>query len=210
MKSTVLIIIIVALLALGAGALYLHSMAGVQEPSAGKTSDSLYDLETRTLEGEVAQLSDYRGKVALVVNLASKCGLTPQYEGLEALYRELSPRGFVILGFPSNDFMGQEPGTAEEIRQFCSLNYGVTFPLFEKVKVKGDEKCEVYRLLTAHLKEPDWNFTKYLVDQEGKVVSRFGPRTEPRDENLRARIEELLVHNQGEGSQEETGSEVGS
>ena len=128
-----------------------------------------------------------------MVNLASKCGLTPQYEGLEALYREFAPRGFVILGFPSNDFMGQEPGTPQEIRQFCSTNYDVTFPLFEKVKVKGDDKCEIYRLLTANLKEPDCNFTKYLVDPEGNVVTRFGPRVKPDDEDLRAKLENLLT-----------------
>jgi glutathione peroxidase len=183
----------VAVIALAAGVLYLRSHGGVQEVRAGETSGSLYDLKTRTLEGETADLSDYRGKVALVVNLASKCGLTPQYEGLEKLYRELAPRGFVILGFPSNDFMGQEPGTPQEIRQFCTTRYDVTFPLFEKVKVKGEDKCEVYSLLTAHLKEPDWNFTKYLVDPEGKVVNRFSPRTKPDDEDLRTKIEELLV-----------------
>jgi len=193
MKSSLFIIVSVAVIALAAGVLYLRSHGGVQEVRAGERSGSLYDIKTRTLEGEATDLSDYRGKVALVVNLASKCGLTPQYEGLEKLYRELAPRGFVILGFPSNDFMGQEPGTPEEIRQFCTTRYDVTFPLFEKVKVKGDDKCEVYSLLTTHLKEPDWNFTKYLVDPEGKVVNRFSPRTKPDDEDLRARIEELLA-----------------
>lgn len=175
-----------------AGLIYWQSLGGVQMAEAGKDPGSLYDRQTRTLEGEPANLSEFRGRVALVVNLASKCGLTPQYEGLEALYRELSPRGFVILGFPSNDFMGQEPGSSVEIREFCSVNYDVTFPLFEKVKVIGDDKCGIYRLLTTELKEPDWNFTKYLVDAEGKVLYRFGPRTSPDDVELRARIEELL------------------
>ena len=189
----ILIVSVLAILALVAGVLYLRSLGGVQEINAQEQSGGFYDLKTRTLEGEPVELATYRGKVALVVNLASKCGLTPQYEGLEALYREFAPRGFVILGFPSNDFMGQEPGTPQEIRQFCSTNYDVTFPLFEKVKVKGDDKCEIYRLLTANLKEPDWNFTKYLVDPEGNVVTRFGPRVKPDDEDLRAKLENLLT-----------------
>lgn len=192
-KMPILIVTAVAILALVAGVLYLRSLGGVQEVDAPEQSGGFYDLKTRTLEGEPVELATYRGKVALVVNLASKCGLTSQYEGLEALYRELAPRGFVILGFPSNDFMGQEPGTPQEIRQFCSTNYDVTFPLFEKVKVKGDDKCEIYRLLTADLKEPDWNFTKYLVDPEGNVVTRFGPRVKPDDEDLRAKLENLLT-----------------
>jgi glutathione peroxidase len=192
-KMSILIVVTIAVLALAAGALYLRSLGGVQEVSASEQSVGLYDLKTRTLEGEPVDLAAYRGKVTLVVNLASKCGLTPQYEGLEALYRELAPRGFVILGFPSNDFMGQEPGTPQEIRQFCSTRYDVTFPLFEKVKVKGDDKCEIYRLLTERLKEPDWNFTKYLVAADGHVVSRFGPRVKPADDDLRAKVEELLA-----------------
>ena len=192
-KMPILIVSAVAILALMAGVLYLRSLGGVQEADTPEQSGGFYDLKTRTLEGEPVELATYRGQVALVVNLASKCGLTPQYEGLEALYRELAPRGFVILGFPSNDFMGQEPGTPQEIRQFCSTNYDVTFPLFEKVKVKGDDKCEIYRLLTANLKEPDWNFTKYLVDPEGNVVTRFGPRVKPDHEDLRAKLENLLT-----------------
>jgi glutathione peroxidase len=209
MKTTLLILVPMALLALAAGLLLLRSSGGVQAVAADEPAGSLYDLTTRTLEGEVADLSEYRGKVALVVNLASKCGLTPQYEQLEALYRELGPRGFVILGFPSNDFMGQEPGTPEEIRQFCSTRYDVTFPLFEKVKVKGEDKCEVYRLLTVRLQEPDWNFTKYLVDSQGNVVYRFSPRIKPDDEGLRAKVDQLLAvattRSGQEGAQPEAG-----
>jgi glutathione peroxidase len=193
MKPAALVLISVAALALVMGFLYFRSLGGVRQARAEDSTASFYALETRSLEGEPASLADYEGKIALVVNLASKCGLTPQYEGLEALYRELSPRGFVILGFPSNDFMGQEPGTPEEIRQFCSTTYGVTFPIFEKVKVKGDGKGEIYQLLTENLKEPDWNFTKYLVDGQGTVLYRFGPRTKPDDAGLREKIEELLT-----------------
>jgi glutathione peroxidase len=192
-KLPLLLILSVAALAAAAGVLHLRSLGRVQEARAGEEPGSFYGLTTRTLEGEPVSLAEYRGRVALVVNLASRCGLTPQYEALEALHRQLAPRGFVVLGFPSNDFLGQEQGTPEEIRQFCSTTYGVTFPLFEKVVVKGNGKSEVYRHLTANLDEPDWNFTKYLVDPAGNVRYRFGPRTRPYDEELSARIEELLA-----------------
>lgn len=171
--------------------------AGVPEASgAGSEAAlpaSLYDLPAQDLFGEAAPLETYRGKVALVVNVASKCGLTPQYEGLEALYRELAPRGFVVLGFPSNDFLGQEPGTPQEIRAFCDAKYGVTFPLFAKAPVKGDGKSEIYRFLTRELDEPTWNFTKYLVDRQGRVLQRFDPRTKPDDARLRQAIETALA-----------------
>ncbi len=158
--------------------------AAAAEAPAG----SFYDLPARGLVDAQASLAAHRGQVALVVNVASKCGLTPQYEGLEKLYREMAPRGFVILGFPSNDFLGQEPGTPEEIRAFCDAKYGVTFPLFEKVRVKGDDKSPVYRFLTRNLEEPSWNFTKYLVDRQGRVIRRFDPRTPPDDPKLREAI----------------------
>ncbi|MGD9546262.1 MAG: glutathione peroxidase [Candidatus Krumholzibacteriia bacterium] len=164
-------------------------MAGAPQQPSAPGAGILWDLETRTLEGEPAPLDAYRGRVALVVNTASKCGLTPQYEGLEALYRELKDRGFVILGFPSNDFMGQEPGTAEEIRSFCTTRFQVSFPMFEKVKVKGEQKDPVYRHLTAGgLEDPTWNFTKFLVGKDGKVIARFAPKTAPDDPGLREAI----------------------
>ena len=153
---------------------------------------SLHDLRTRTLEGEPVSLANWRGRVLLVVNVASRCGLTPQYGGLERLHRELADRGFSVLAFPSNDFLGQEPGTPAEIRAFCSAEYDVSFPLLEKVKVKGEDRCEVYRFLTREHDEPSWNFTKYLVDPKGRVVRRFDPRTPPDDPELRAAIEALL------------------
>ena len=188
--------LIIAALAVIVGFLAFRArLGGVQAApeAADAPLPSVYSLQTRTLEGEPADLGRYTGRVSLIVNLASKCGLTPQYAGLEALHRELFGRGFTVLGFPSNDFMGQEPGTPEEIRTFCSTTYGVTFPIFQKVSVKGESKDEIYRLLTAQLDEPDWNFTKYLVDASGRVRYRFGPRTPPDDAGLRARIEELLA-----------------
>jgi len=174
------------------------SICGAEPPPATSTNETpaktgLFDLQSRTLEGEEVALGDWRGKVALVVNVASKCGLTPQYAGLEKLYRELAPRGFVILAFPSNDFRNQEPGSAEEIRTFCQQNYGVTFPLFAKVAVTGEEKCEVYRFLTRDHAEPSWNFTKYLVDRQGGVLERFEPGTKPDDPALRKAIEQALT-----------------
>lgn len=153
---------------------------------------SLYQMSTATLEGVPFDLSAYEGRVALVVNVASRCGLTPQYEGLQELYDELEPRGFVVLAFPSNDFMGQEPGSAEEIRAFCSENYGVTFPVFSKRPVTGEDMDEVFQFLTLEQEAPSWNFTKYLVDRDGHVVRRFGPRTSPDDPALREAIEAAL------------------
>ncbi len=150
---------------------------------------SLWAQQTRTLAGEATSLEPWQGQVALVVNVASKCGLTPQYAGLEALYQELKDQGFVILAFPSNDFLGQEPGTPEEIQSFCDTNYQVSFPLFEKLVVKGEHQSDLYGFMTAGgLEEPSWNFTKYLINRQGQVVARFAPRTKPDDPKLRQAI----------------------
>jgi len=175
------------------GLKFRSAFSAGQTRASASSGGSLYDLSTKTLAGEPIDLQNYYGKVALVINTASKCGLTPQYAGIEALYREFSDQDFVVLGFPSNDFLGQEPGSAEDIALFCRENYDVTFPLFNKVKVKGDDKCNIYQLLTVELEEPTWNFTKYLVSREGQVVARFGPRTKPNDEDMRAAIEKELT-----------------
>jgi glutathione peroxidase len=136
----------------------------------------------------------YGGNVLLVVNTASKCGYTPQYDGLEALHAKYKDRGFAVLGFPSNDFMGQEPGTEKQIQEFCRLTYGVKFPMFEKVHVKGDDVTPLYRDLAAATGEaPGWNFHKYLVDRQGRVVASFNSKTKPDDAALVARIEQLLA-----------------
>jgi glutathione peroxidase len=156
--------------------------------------DSLYRLTTKTLEGQPADLGAYAGKVALVVNVASQCGYAPQYAGLEQFYRELKNRGFVILGFPSNDFGGQEPGTTAEIRQFCSLNYDVTFPLFEKVVTRaGTGQSPVYANLQNQSGAlPSWNFAKYLVGKDGRVVKFYKSGVTPEDTGLRKDIETVL------------------
>ncbi|MBL1089706.1 MULTISPECIES: glutathione peroxidase [Streptomyces] len=159
---------------------------------------SLYDIPLRTLTGEPASLADHRGKALLVVNVASKCGLTPQYEGLERLQQRYADRGFTVLGFPSNQFAGQEPGTAEEIATFCSTTYGVSFPLFEKGDVNGAARQPLYAELTAVADaegaagDVQWNFEKFLIDAEGRVAGRFRPRTEPEAPELVAAIEAAL------------------
>jgi len=157
--------------------------------------DSLYRLTTKTLEGQPADLGAYAGKVALVVNVASQCGYTPQYAGLERLYGDLKQKGFVVLGFPSNDFGGQEPGTAQEIRQFCSINYDVSFPLFDKVVTKaGTGQSPVYANLQKQSGElPGWNFSKYLVGKDGKVVKFYKSGVKPEDPGLRKDIEAALA-----------------
>ena len=157
---------------------------------------ALLDVEFRPLAGKekVRLCERFEGQVLLVVNTASKCGFTPQYEGLEAMHEKYAERGFSVVGFPSNDFMGQEPGSEEEIRDFCTLTYGVKFPMFEKVVVTGDGATPLYRDLAASTgEEPGWNFHKYLVDRDGKVVASFGSRTKPDDAELVAQVEKLLA-----------------
>jgi len=156
-------------------------------------ADSFYDMKTTTLAGKPAELKEYAGKVTLVVNVASKCGYTPQYKGLQTLYTELAPKGFVILGFPSNDFGGQEPGTAEEIKSFCELNYGVTFPLFSKVVTKaGADQSPIYTWLGQTGNLPKWNFSKYLIGKDGKLIAFYPSGVKPDAPELRAAIEAAL------------------
>ncbi len=193
----IVLIVLGVMIALGVTVAMLtlrSAMAGGEQTAPGEQSGTLWELKSRTLEGEPAPLETWQGQVVLVVNVASKCGLTPQYEGLEKLYRDKHEDGFAILAFPSNDFMGQEPGTPEDIRQFCTSKFDVTFPMFAKVAVKGETKDEVYRWLTAGgLEEPSWNFTKYLVGRDGKVIARFGPRTAPDDPEMLKAIDLALA-----------------
>jgi glutathione peroxidase len=154
---------------------------------------SFYALSTARLNGQPVDLKEYAGKVALVVNTASKCGFTPQYKGLQELYTDLSPRGFVILGFPSNDFGGQEPGTAEEIKTFCELNYKVTFPMFTKVVTKaGPDQSPIYTWLGQSGNLPQWNFSKYVIGKDGHIVAFFPSKVTPDAPELRAAIESAL------------------
>jgi len=180
-------------------------------------ADEIYEIPVRKIDGTDTSLGEYKDKVLLVVNVASKCGLTPQYKGLETLYETYRGKGFEILGFPSNDFMGQEPGTEEEIKDFCESNYKVQFPLFSKVSINGGERHALYRHLIdaqpetdinngggmlenlekfghKHLNETDvlWNFEKFLIGKDGEIAARFAPDVTPDDERLAAKIEEEL------------------
>ncbi len=157
---------------------------------------SFYGFSATSIEGKTVKMSDFKGKVVLVVNTASKCGLTPQYRGLEALYKKYSAKGLVILGFPCNQFGKQEPGTEKEIISFCSENYGVTFPMFAKIDVNGENTHSLYKYLKGELKgkkgaDISWNFEKFLIDREGYPALRFSPRTEPAA--LEKEIEKLLT-----------------
>lgn len=157
---------------------------------------SVTDFKVKTADGGEVALADYRGKVLLIVNTASKCGFTPQYEGLEALHRDYGARGFEVLAFPCNQFGAQEPGDAAEIANFCSLTYDVTFPVFAKIDVNGDQADPLFERLKSDApgvlgsKAIKWNFTKFLVNRDGKVVDRFAPTTKPED--IRKHIEKLL------------------
>ncbi|WP_306590782.1 glutathione peroxidase [Geothrix sp. 21YS21S-4] len=168
------------------------AVSAVAAPAERKVPMSLYDVTLNTLDGKPESLAAFKGKVVLAVNVASRCGFTPQYAGLQKLYTEYKDRGLVILGFPSNQFGAQEPGTAGEIQAFCEKNYGVTFPLFEKLDVKGANQAPVYRFLTAKHGEPAWNFHKYLVGKDGQVIQAFGSRVAPDSPELRAAIEAAL------------------
>lgn len=158
--------------------------------------EGLYTIDVETIEGERTNLNQYRGKVLIIVNVASKCGFTSQYEGLEELYRKYSQKGLVILGFPCNQFGQQEPGSGQEIMDFCRLNYGVTFPMFAKIEVNGDNVHPLFEYLKRERpgllgsRRIKWNFTKFLVDPAGKVVRRFAPNTTPSE--IEKEIEQLL------------------
>jgi glutathione peroxidase len=178
------------LFAIASSVVALAAMAGAAGPA------SFYDLKTQTLLGKPADLGDFRGKVTLVVNVASYCGYTPQYKGLEALHRELKDKGFAVLGFPSNDFGEQEPGTSEEIATFCKRTYDVTFPMFSKVVTHaGRDQSPVYSYLGASGHLPAWNFAKYLVGKDGRVRAFFPSDVTPEDPALRRAIADALKTN---------------
>ena len=159
---------------------------------------AIHDITLDTLQGEPTSLGDHKGKALLLVNVASKCGLTPQYEGLERIHERYKDRGFSVLGFPCNQFGGQEPGSSDEIATFCSTTYGVTFPLYEKIEVNGESRHPLYEELTAKTDaegkagDIQWNFEKFLVSPEGEVVARFRPLTEPAAPELVSAVEQAL------------------
>jgi len=184
-----------ALLALGATAFAGAGLATTATAKGKPVKDSIHQFRVRTIDGKERPLADYGGKALLVVNTASKCGFTPQYKGLEALYQKYRSRGFEVLAFPANNFMGQEPGSDAEIASFCEVNYKTTFPLFSKISVKGKDIAPLYSWLTkdsGFAGDIGWNFTKFLVGPDGKVVARFDSRTDPLDPKLVSQLEATL------------------
>ncbi len=164
-------------------------------PLQGVTQNTMYEFTVKDIKGKEVKLADYKGKVVLVVNVASKCGLTKQYEALEKLYRDNKNVGFVVLGFPANNFMGQEPGTNEEIATFCKSKYDVTFPMFDKVSVKGDDAAPLFKWLisqSTNKVDIEWNFAKFLVGKDGKVLQRFSPQTTPDSPEIKKALESAL------------------
>lgn len=157
------------------------------------------NFKAKTIDGETVDLEDYEGSVVLIVNVASRCGLTPQYAGLQQMYEKYKDKGFVILGFPCNQFAGQEPGSDADIKEFCSSKYSVSFPMFSKIDVNGEDAAPIYKYLTSKDTKPtgkgeiSWNFEKFLVDREGQLINRFAPRTKPSDEDLVKAVEAELA-----------------
>jgi len=191
-------VVLVGLFLMLAGGTYAESNDG-----GSKLAAPLPDISLTRLDGSADHLGAYRGQVLLIVNVASECGYTPQYEGLQSLYARYRERGFSVLGFPSNDFGKQEPGSSEEIAKFCRANYGVEFPMFKKNPVLGEAAQPLYRELSSQPApiggEVTWNFQKYLVDQEGRVTAKFDPEMTPEDPGVTKQIEALLEHPHGSG-----------
>jgi len=196
MKRTLTSFLVAAVV--GAAVLAISITNNPTAAASGERMTSIYDFTLKDIDHKEVNLGQFRGKVVLVVNVASRCGFTPQYEGLQKIYLKYKDRGFVILGFPANNFMSQEPGTDEEIKSFCSAKYNVTFPIFSKISVKGDDMHPLYRFLTSKETNPEfggdikWNFSKFLVDKTGKVIARFEPAVKPESDQVIQAIEKAL------------------
>lgn len=199
----VMLKIILVLVAVGAAGLvaaaYKYGFIFNPSPSEPVKEKGMYEFTMKDIDGNDVSLEKYKGNVVMLVNVASRCGLTPQYEGLQAIYDKYKDRGFTVLGFPANNFMSQEPGTEAEIKEFCSLNYNVGFPMFSKISVKGTDQHPLYRFLTHPETNPGfdgditWNFEKFLADREGKIIARFSPRTVPTDAEVIEKLEAALA-----------------
>jgi len=189
------IILLAGLLVIGIITVFASSRKNDPLPLKEK---SVHDFRVQNIDGAEVKLGDYAGQVLLIVNVASKCGFTSQYAGLQELYTKYKDQGLVILGFPANNFLGQEPGTNAEIKQFCSANYQVTFPMFAKISVKGDDQAPLYRFLTEKTTNPQfsgdisWNFNKFLIGRDGAILDRFGSRDKPESEKVVQAIEKAL------------------
>lgn len=191
-------VVLVLLVGGGVGAAYALGFIFNPSPTEPPNVSSVYDFKMKNITGSEVKLETYKGKVVMIVNTASKCGLTPQYEGLQAIYTKYKDQGFEILGFPANNFMGQEPGTDTEIKEFCTLKYNVSFPMFSKISVKGTDQHPLYTYLTNEKSNPgfsgdiSWNFEKFLIGKDGKTLARFSPSTKPDDPKVTEAIENAL------------------
>lgn len=198
--SKVLIALVMTVMLAGLAAVGFH-YANAAEASPANAPKSIYDFKMKDIDGKNINLKSYKGKVLLVVNTASKCGYTPQFEGLEKTYQKYKGQGFTILGFPANNFKGQDPGTDKEIKEFCTLKYGVSFPMFSKISVKGEDQHPLYAYLTDPKTDPKfageitWNFNKFLIDRKGNIVARFTSKDTPESEVVSQAIEKYLKEN---------------
>ena len=200
MFRAIFLVTIIALF--GAGLYFTASIFGWMDKTPanyGGSEKSVYDFTMKNIDGQDVKLDAYKGKVALIVNTASKCGYTPQYEGLEKIYGKYKEKGFIVLGFPANNFMGQEPGSDKEIKEFCTLKYKTTFPMFAKISVKGDDQHPLYQFLTSKDTDPKfagqikWNFNKFLVNKNGEIIARFDSKDTPESETVTKAIETALA-----------------
>lgn len=193
MIKSIAIVSVLSIFALG-----VHSPAETQSKESSTVNKTIYNFKMKDIDGKDVSLNKFKGKVVMVVNVASHCGYTPQYEQLEALYKKYKNQGLVILGFPANNFHGQEPGTNEEIKQFCTSKYGVTFPMFAKISVKGEDIDPLYQYLTSKDDDPKfagditWNFNKFLIDKHGNIIDRFDSKIKPDDETVTSALETAL------------------
>lgn len=180
-------------------AAYAYGFIFNPSPTDPPKEKSVYEFKMKDIDGNDVKLDKYKGDVVMIVNTASKCGYTPQYEGLEKIYEKYKGKGFVILGFPANNFMGQEPGTDKEIKDFCTLKYQVSFPMFSKISVKGTDQHPLYTFLTNKDSDPEfagdisWNFNKFLIDRSGKIVARFSSKDTPESDGVTSAIEKYLA-----------------
>lgn len=199
LKALIVILIVVGI---GIAALaYRYGFIFNPTPTTPPPQKSIYEFTMKDIDGNDMRLDTYRGKLVMIVNVASKCGYTPQYEGLENIYEKYKDRGFVVIGFPANNFLGQEPGSDADIKEFCRLTYGVSFPMFSKISVTGSDQHPLYTMLTSKQSNPEfggditWNFNKFLIDRNGSVVARFAAKELPESEAVAAAIEKHLASN---------------
>lgn len=194
----IVVLVLVLTVAAIAGGAYKFGFILNDSPTEPVAAKSVYEFQMRDIDGKDVKLDTFKGKVVMIVNTASECGFTPQYAGLQSLFGKYREKGFVVLGFPANNFMGQEPGTEAQIKEFCTLKYKVTFPMFAKISVKGADQHPLYNFLTNKATDPDfsgeisWNFNKFLIDRNGKVVARFGSEDTPESEAVTFAVEKYI------------------